>query len=55
MNGGKGVWGRQPRQANGIQRSQIKWQLLLFDESDSFPFETSSFYVLFRVMLFILS
>ena len=36
MNGEEGVWGRQPPEANRMKRSQIKWKLLLFDESDFF-------------------
>ena len=52
MKGEEGVW------ANGMKRSQIKWKLLLFDESDFFSFEAVYFYFLFsfnRAMLFILS
>ena len=42
---------------NGMKRSQIKWKLLLFDESDFF-FLLRPVYFLFssnRAMLFILS
>ena len=31
-------WGTSPPEANGMKRSQIKWKLLLFDESDFFFF-----------------
>ena len=34
MKGEEGVWGAIPSEANGMKRSQIKWKLLLFDESD---------------------
>ena len=35
------------REANGMKRSQIKWKLLLFDESDFFSFKASLFFILF--------
>ena len=35
MKGEEGVWGPE---ANRMKRSQIKWKLLLFDESDFFNF-----------------
>ena len=36
----EGVWGASlsPPEANGMKRSQIKWELL-FDESEFFSFE----------------
>ena len=34
--GGGGGGGLAPPEANGMKRSQIKWKLLLFDESDFF-------------------
>ena len=34
MKGEEGSGGASPKEANGIKRSQIKWNLLLFDESD---------------------
>ena len=45
MKGEEGVWGAT---ANRMKRSQIKWKLLLFDESDFFiSFEASLFFILF--------
>ena len=44
-----------PPEANGISRSQIKWKLLSFDESDFFLLTPVYFFALFRAMLFILS
>ena len=46
MNGEEGVWGRPP-EANRMKRSQIKWKLLLFDESDFFLFLLRPVYFLF--------
>ena len=31
MKGEEGVWGASPPDANGMKRSQIKWNLLHFD------------------------
>ena len=42
MKGEEGVWG-----ALGMKRSQIKWKLLHFDESDFFSFEAILFFILF--------
>ena len=42
MKGEEGVW-----EANGMNRSQIKWKLLLFDESVFFSFEATLFFILF--------
>ena len=43
-------------EANGMKRSQIKWKLLLFDESDLFLFRPVYFLFSFnRAALFILS
>ena len=40
--GGGGSGGLAPPEANRMKRSQIKWKLLLFDESDFFiSFEAS--------------
>ena len=40
--------GLAPPEANRMKRSQIKWKLLLFDESDVFiSFEASLFFILF--------
>ena len=54
----RGSGGTSPPEANGMKRSQIKWKLLLFDESEVFSFEASLFlFFLFssnRAMLFIL-
>ena len=37
-----------PPEANRIERSQIKWKLLLLDKSDFFiSFEASLFFILF--------
>ena len=47
MKGKGGSGGASPPDANGMKRSQIKWKLLLFDESDFFPFEASLFFILF--------
>ena len=54
MKGEEGVWGAL---ANGMKRSQIKWKLLFFYESDLFSFEASLFFLFFfnRAMSFILS
>ena len=44
MKGEEGVWGvgggggASPPEANRMKRSQIKWKLLLFDQSDFFSF-----------------
>ena len=57
MKGEEGVWCASPPEANGMKRSQIKWKLLLFDESDFF-FLLRPVCFLFsfnRAMLFILS
>ena len=48
MKGEEGVRGRPP-EANGMKRSQIKWKLLLFDESDFFSFEAYLFFILFLI------
>ena len=45
MKGEEGVWGASPPEANGMKRSQIKWKLLLFDESDFFSFVASLFFI----------
>ena len=37
-----------PPEASRMKRSQIKWKLLLFDESDFFSFEASLFFILFK-------
>ena len=43
-------------EANGMKRSQIKWKLLLFDESDFFLLRPVYFlFSFYRAMLFILS
>ena len=42
----RGSGGASPPEANGTKRSQIKWNLLLFDESDYFSFESSLFFIL---------
>ena len=56
MKGEEGVWGHHPLEVNGMKRSQIKWKLLFFDESDFFSFEASLFLFSFnRAKLFILS
>ena len=34
MKGEEGSGGASPPEANRMERSQIKWKLLLFDESD---------------------
>ena len=49
MKGEEGVWGdASPPEANRMKRSQIKWKLLLFDESDFFiSFEACLFFILF--------
>ena len=44
-----------PAEANGMKRSQIKWKLLLFDESDYFFSFEASLFSFNRTMLFILS
>ena len=45
-----------PPEANGMKRSQIKWKLLLFDESDFFLLRPVYFlFSFYRAMLFILS
>ena len=60
MKGGEGVWGgggATPPEANRMERSQIKWKLLLFDESD-FLFllrPVYIFFILFNRAMFILS
>ena len=38
--------GASPLEANGMKRSQIKWKLILFDESDFFSFEACYFFIL---------
>ena len=40
---GRGSRGLATPEANRIKISKIKWQLLLFDESDFFSFEASFF------------
>ena len=35
-----------PPEANRMKTNQIKWKLLLFDESDFFSFEASLFFIL---------
>ena len=53
----RGSGGASPPEANGMKRSQIKWKLLLFDETD-FVFILRPVYFLLsfnRAMLFILS
>ena len=49
MKGEEGVWGAlAPPEANRMKGSQIKWKLLLFNESDFFiSFEASLFFILF--------
>ena len=50
MKGEEGVWGggASPPEANRMKGSQIKWKLLLFNESDFFiSFEASLFLILF--------
>ena len=48
--------GASPPEANGMERSQIKWKLLLFDESDFFLLRPVNFLFCFnKAMLFILS
>ena len=47
MKGEGGFGGLRTPEANRMRRSQIKWKLLLFDESDFFPFEASLFFILF--------
>ena len=43
-----GLGGASPPEANRMKKSQIKWKLLLFDESDFFiSFEASLFFILF--------
>ena len=59
MKGEEGVWEAlappPPPEANDMLRSQIKWKLLLFDESDFFSFEAVYFLFSFkRAILFIL-
>ena len=57
MKGKEGVWGgASPPEANRMKRSQIKWKLLLFDESD-FLFLLRPVYFLFsfNIAMFILS
>ena len=46
MKGEEGVWGLAPPEANEMKRSQIKWKLLLFDESDFFLLRPVYFYSL---------
>ena len=50
MKGEEGVWGASPPvappEANEMKRSQIKWKLLLFDESDFFLLRPVYFYSL---------
>ena len=63
MKGEEGVWGAlaplggtSPPEANRMERSQIRWKLLLFDESD-FLFLLRPVYFLFffnRAMLLLL-
>ena len=56
MKGEGGLGALAPPEANGMKRSQIKWKLLLFDESDLFFCGQFIFYFSFnRAMLFILS
>ena len=58
MKGEEGARGASPPEANGMKRSQIKWKLLLFDESDIFFYLLRPVNFLFsfnRAMLFILS
>ena len=45
MKGGSG--GAPPPEANGMNRSQIKRKLLLFDESYFFSFDVSLFFIIF--------
>ena len=52
----RGSGGASPPEANGMERSQIKWKLLLFDESDFFLLRPVYFLFCFnKAMLFILS
>ena len=50
----KGVWGASHPEANGMKRSQIKWKLLLFDESD-FLFLGGQFIFYSLLIIFIYS
>ena len=53
MKGEEGVWGAL---ANKMERSQIKWKLLLFDESDFlFLLRPVYFLFFFNRAMFILS
>ena len=59
MKGKEGVLGAiappPPPEANGMKRCQIKWKLLLFDESDFFLLRPVYFLFSFnRAILFIL-
>ena len=51
-----GLGGASPPEANRMERSQIKWKLLLFDESDFlFLFRPVYFLFFFNRAMFILS
>ena len=57
MKGEEGVWGASaPPEASRMKRSQIKWKLLLFNESDFFFIYFSILFNMFnnRAMLFVL-
>ena len=46
MKGEEGVWGLAPPEAYGMNISQIKWKLLLSDESEFFfSFQASLFLI----------
>ena len=57
MKGEERVWGAlAPPEANRMERSQIKWKLLLFDESDFlFLLRPVYFLFFFNRAMFILS